>query len=186
MARALTILSLLLSLLLPVAAGAAMAEIDLVVVEINDGVKSSFVVKNAFTPQIDEAIASGVPTSFTFRAEVNLSHGLFWFDERFAEIEFRHTVKYDTLKQEYTVVREELGKEVVRTADNAEMKRLMSVVEPVRLLPTARMKSGEKYDLRIKAELSEVKLPLSLDYLFFFVKLWDFETDWYYHSFTYR
>ncbi|MBE9528799.1 MAG: DUF4390 domain-containing protein [Proteobacteria bacterium] len=186
MTRVLTTLLLLLSLLLPVAACAAVAEIDSVTVEISNGVKSSFVVKNAFTPQIDEAIASGVPTSFTFRAEVNLSHGLFWFDERFAAIEFRHTVKYDTLKQEYSVVREERGREVVRTADNAEMKRLMSVVEPVSLLPTAPMKSGVKYDLRIKAELSEVKLPLSLDYLFFFVKLWDFETDWYYHSFTYR
>ena len=32
--------------------------------------------------------------------------------------------------------------------------------------------------LRIKTELEPVKLPLHLEYLMFFVSLWDFETDW--------
>ncbi len=180
------IYTILFTLLLPVAAFSATAEIDSLDVNFEDGVKTSFVVKNAFTPQIDEAINSGVPTSFTFRAEVNLSHGLFWFDERFADRVFMHTVKYDTLKQEYTVKLDERGGEVLRTADLEEMKLLMSVVDSVALRVTAPMKSGVKYDFRVKAELSTVKLPFSLDYLLFFVKLWDFETDWYYHSFTYR
>ena len=186
MIRSLIYTFFFISLLLPVAAFSATAEITSLDVDFENGVKTSFVVKNAFTPQIEEAINSGVPTSFTFRAEVNLSHGLFWFDERFADREFRHTVKYDTLKQEYTVGLEERGSGVLRTSDIEEMKLLMSVVDSAALRITAPMKSGVKYDLRIKAELSTVKLPLSLDYLFFFVKLWDFETDWYYHSFTYR
>jgi len=40
------------------------------------------------------------------------------------------------------------------------------------------MKPGALTYLRIKAELDPIKLPLHLEYLFFFVSLWDFETDW--------
>ncbi len=184
MNRSITYLILIFAFLFPAAAFGAQAEIDAVTVDLNGGVRSSFVVKNAFTPQIEEAIMSGVHTSFNFFAEVNLSHGLFWFDERFAFVQFRHTVKYDTLKKEYLVTLDERGGKVVRTADIAEMKRLMSVVDSVSLKVTAPMSKGKKYDLRVKAELSSVKLPFSLDYLLFFVKLWDFETDWYYYSFT--
>jgi hypothetical protein len=31
----------------------------------------------------------------------------------------------------------------------------------------------------IKAKLDKVRLPLYMEYVFFFVSLWDFETDWY-------
>ena len=186
LARSITCLFLLITLLLPVAAFGGVAEIGSVTVDFNEGIKSSFTVNNAFTPEIEEAIKSGVPTSFNFFVEVNRDHGIFWFDERFSSLQFVHTVKYDTLKQEYSVMLEEQGSKVIRTADIAEMKRLMSEVDSVVLLVTAAMNMGEKYDLRVKAELSSVKLPFSLDYLLFFVKLWDFETDWYYHSFILR
>jgi len=29
------------------------------------------------------------------------------------------------------------------------------------------------------AELDKIRLPLYLHYVFFFLSLWDFETDWY-------
>jgi len=44
--------------------------------------------------------------------------------------------------------------------------------------PLKRMTKGDRYYLRVKAKLEEVHLPLNLEYVLFFVSLWDFETDW--------
>ncbi len=45
--------------------------------------------------------------------------------------------------------------------------------------PLPALKKGETYELKLKAELDTVDLPFLLKYMFFFVKLWDFETNWY-------
>jgi hypothetical protein len=37
----------------------------------------------------------------------------------------------------------------------------------------------------IKAKLDKVRLPLGMEYVFFFVSLWDFETDWYKQRFMF-
>ena len=44
---------------------------------------------------------------------------------------------------------------------------------------------NKTYYILIKAKLERVKLPFSMEYLFFFVSLWDFETDWYREGFFY-
>jgi hypothetical protein len=49
----------------------------------------------------------------------------------------------------------------------------------------AQLVKGDKYQLRIKAELDKVTLPLSLHYVLFFVSYWDFETNWYVINFKY-
>lgn len=150
---------------------------DVGVAPVNGGVSVSFSVTDAFTKEIDEAIKSGLATSFTFRVEVERSKTL-WFDHNEAELRFKHTVKYDTLRDEYNVTLEEAGNLVERTKDAARMKALMSASSGVVVRPDAGFIKGESYEIRIKVELRTVKLPMGLDYVLFFVKLWDFETDW--------
>ena len=72
----------------------------------SDSVKVSFEIKNAFTKEIEEGIKSGMPTTFTFFVELYRKQGL-WFDKTLAGMTFRHTVKYDTLKEEYEIVQDE-------------------------------------------------------------------------------
>jgi hypothetical protein len=55
----------------------------------------------------------------------------------------------------------------------------MASVEELEIRPSSQLKAGIPVELRIKAELDPVKLPFHLEYLFFFVSLWDFETKWY-------
>lgn len=178
-------LILLLVLAGPLRGLSAGAEIDSVKVVDHPGLFVSFVVKDAFTEKIDEAIKSGVPTSFNFLIELERVRGL-WFDKELESWEFKHTVKYDTLKEEYEVTLGETGGTVIRTADINEMKRVMTSGDSVRLVLSRPMVEGKEYRLSIKAELRTVKLPFFLDYVLFFVKLWDFETDWYNVRFTYR
>ncbi|MBI5561396.1 MAG: DUF4390 domain-containing protein, partial [Deltaproteobacteria bacterium] len=62
----------------------------------------SFAVRHAFSKDMEEAIKSGIPTSFTFRVELDRLNSI-WFDEKEEDLRFRHTVKYDTLRDEYQV-----------------------------------------------------------------------------------
>ena len=61
----------------------------------------------------------------------------------------------------------------------------MTEVDNLRVIELANLIKGDKYQIRIKAELDKVTLPLSLHYVLFFVSFWDFETDWYLINFTY-
>jgi hypothetical protein len=78
---------------------------------------------------------------------------------------------------EYRVTSEENDSALV-TSDFEKAKELMARVEDAEILPVSPLKPGASTQLRIKAELDSVKLPLHLEYLLFFVSLWDFETDW--------
>src|SRR3990172_12940099 len=139
------------------------AEIDAVELVHRPELSVSFRVKDAFNENIEEAVNSGVPTSFAFRVELARVRGL-WFDKGSGGWEFRRTVKYDTLRQEYEVTMDEAGENVVRTRDAVEMKRLMTTGTAIRLALERPLVEGAPYRLRIKAELHTVRLPLFLDY----------------------
>ncbi|GMR04399.1 MAG: hypothetical protein BMS9Abin23_0296 [Thermodesulfobacteriota bacterium] len=162
---------------------AAQAQVDDVRISLEPDFSVSFTVKNAFSENIEEAIKSGVPTSFNFIVELTRSRRL-WFDQEVGRWEFRHTVKYDTLKEEYKVILDEKGFVPVRTKDFGEMKSIMSSADAVTLEPMRRLAPGYNYQLRIMAELHTVRLPFRLDYLLFFLKLWNVETDWYVYEFS--
>ena len=142
----------------------------------------SFSVANAFTEDITEAVKSGIPTSFTFIIKLHRIRK-FWFDDHIETWKFKHTVKYDSLKEEYTVWLEEREAEE-KVTDFDEMKLLMAGGSGVTLAPLPALKEGQTYTLKIMAELDTIELPFYLDNtLFIFVKLWDFETDWLIHRF---
>jgi len=84
----------------------------------------------------------------------------------------------------FIVTRSELPEQMATSKDFIWAKKLMTTVE-VPVVPISALKKGDKYELRLKAELNKVKLPLYLHYIFFFTSLWDFETDWYYINFVY-
>jgi len=94
-----------------------------------------------------------------------------------ASMEFHHTIQYDPIRGEYLVTLEENRSSHV-TSNLEEAKRWMAKVEEVEVRPSSQLKPGIPTELRIKAELVPVKLPFHLEYLFFFVSLWDFETKW--------
>jgi hypothetical protein len=44
---------------------------------------------------------------------------------------------------------------------------------------------GNTYYLKMRVKIDKVRLPLHMEYVFFFVSFWDFETAWYKQSFSY-
>jgi len=140
--------------------------------------------EGAFREEMNKAILSGVPATFSFFVKLNRSRN-FWFDQTIADIEVTHTIIYDNLKKEFTVRRSWKDDNPEVTKSFSEAKRWMTEIKSLKIIPLNRLEKGEQYQLRVKAEVSKKTLPFYLHYILFFVSLWDFETDWYTIDFVY-
>jgi len=140
--------------------------------------------EGAFTEDIKTAILGGVPTSFSFFISLNRVQ-TYWIDETIADIEVTHTIKYDNLKNEFTVRRSWRQNEPEVTKSFPEAQLLMTEITSLKIIPLSRLEKGQQYQLKAKAEVSKKTLPFNLHHLLFFVSLWDFETDWYAIDFIY-
>lgn len=140
-------------------------------------------VTDCFTKNMEEAILAGVPTTFTFLFDFYQERPFWWNKKMFRHI-IKHTIKYDNVKEIFKVTATN-GKEsdMFQTFDSA--KRAMADLNGVVVAPVKALARDKSYYLKIKAKLDKVRLPWHMEYLFFFVSLWDFETDWYQQKVTY-
>jgi len=141
-----------------------------------------FSVKNCFTAKMEEAIRSGIATTFTFYIGFYQSR-TWWKDRKMASVDFHHTLQYDPIRAEYRVMMGENGSVSVTPTLEAA-KELMARVDGVQIASSPALNPGAPTHIRIKAELDPVRLPLHLESFLFFVSLWDFETDWHVESIT--
>jgi hypothetical protein len=157
---------------------------NIIVTNTRDDLLLYLTAKNAFPDKIIKAIQSGVPTTFTFYVNLYRVRGL-WPDKKVRDIQVSHTVKYDTLKNEYLVTRSWEGNRPLKVKTIDEAKRLMSEVDSLAIVPLNQLKKGAQYQIRAKAELNRMTLPFYLHYVLFFLSFWDVETDWHTIDFIY-
>ena len=149
-----------------------------------DDLLTYFEIKNAFTEKISHAVQNGIPTTFSFYISLYKTSDS-WVDKKIADLEITSTIKYNSLKQEYAVFRPWKAEKPSVTQAFEEARTWMTNVDNLGIIPLKNLVKGEKYQIRIKAQLARVTLPFSLHYVFFFVSFWDVETDWYLINFTY-
>lgn len=149
-----------------------------------DNLLSYFDVRNAFSEKITQAVKNGIPTTFSFYVSLYKTSDS-WLDKKIADVTIKSTVKYNSMKEEYSVFRPWKSEKPEVTQSFEEAEAWMTEVDNLTVIPLDQLVKGDKYQIRIKAELDKVTLPLSLHYVFFFVSFWDFETDWYLINFTY-
>ena len=140
-------------------------------------------VTNCFTKDMDAAILAGIPTTFTFLVELYQVRSR-WLDKNLIRLTVRHTIKYDNVKRLFYVTYDE-DKEPASFQDYESAKQAMADLNGVPVALLKALKRGEYYYVQIKAKLDKVRLPLHMEYIFFFVSLWDFETDWHQEGFYY-
>lgn len=138
----------------------------------------------AFREKMKSAILSGVPATFSFFITLNVVRN-FWPDKTIADIKVTHTIKYDSLKREFTVARSWENGDTQVTTSFDEAQRWMIEIASLKIAPLNSLEKGRQYQIRAKAKLSKLTLPFYLHHVLFFVALWDFETDWYAIDFTY-
>ncbi len=156
---------------------------DIIVTTSKTNLLAYFTIDGCFTKDMQEAIFNGVPVTFTFIVKLNKKRR-FFPDKRINSFKVYHTIKYDQLKDVFEIKRTERAEGILTSKDFVQAKHLMAEVE-TKVAPVFKLKKGEKYQLSLKAELNKVTLPLYLHYIFFFVSLWNFETNWHKVVFTY-
>ena len=157
---------------------------DIIVTNTQEDLLVFFDIKGCFTREMEEAILNGIPTTFTIVIKLYRTRAA-WFDASIASITLEHTIKYDSLKNEFRVMRSEDDNTELVVKDFEAAKKAMAEIRNIRVVPLKELQERGKYQLRVKAELEKVRLPLYLHYVLFFVSLWDFETDWYTVDFIY-
>ncbi len=157
---------------------------DFVVTNTRDHLLVYFTVNNCFTPEMNNAIESGIETTFTFFVQLYEKRDLIW-DKKIADLEVNHSIKYDSLKKTYSVRFSEDNSREVTARTFEEAKKLMAEIVALRVVPMHQLRKGKRYQLQMMAQLDKIRLPLYLHYVFFFLSLWDFNTDWYAVDFRY-
>ena len=157
---------------------------DIIVTNTQEDLLVFFDIKGCFTREMEEAILNGIPTTFTIVIKLYRTRAA-WLDASIASITLEHTIKYDSLKNEFRVTRSEEDNTELVVSDFEAAQKAMAEIRNIRVVPLKELQERGKYQLRVKAELEKVRLPLYLHYVLFFVSLWDFETDWYTVDFIY-
>lgn len=131
-----------------------------------------------FPPDIADQIQNGVPKDLFYTVALERRHRR-WFDEELMSATVQFQIKYDTLADRYRIRRTGPGGETreQEVADYADAVRAVSHIEGVRLtLP--RDSADYTHYVSAKAEMRAVRMPLYLDYVFFFIPRLEFETPW--------
>ena len=157
---------------------------DIIVTNTRDHLLSYFNVRDCFTEEMNRAIMNGVSTKFTFIVKLYEVRNA-WFDRKLADIKLTHTIEYDTLKNEFCLFLPEQKNKKIKTKDFDGAKELMADMVALKVIGLDKLKRGVHYQLRMKAKLDKIELPFYLNYVLFFLSLWDFETDWYSVAFKY-
>ena len=157
---------------------------DIVVTNSTEDLLVYFTVTDCFTEDMKKAIDNGVSTVFNFLIRLDEVRN-FWWDKEIADLRISHEIKYDNLKNIYILkLASGDGKEIyVKDFDKA--RKLMSEVAGYKVTSLKNLQKGVRYQIGIMAELDKIRLPFYFHYVFFFLSLWDFKTDWYIVDFKY-
>ncbi len=157
---------------------------EIIVTNAGNDLRIFLSVEGAFTEEMKTAVLSGVTTTFSFFITMYKVRN-FWIDKKIADVTVTHTIKYHNLKKKFIITRSWENNKPQVVGSFSEARQLMSKIESLKIVSLSELRKGRQYQLRAKAELSKLTLPLYLHYILFFVSLWDFETDWYTIDFVY-
>ncbi|MBA4395978.1 MAG: DUF4390 domain-containing protein [Syntrophus sp. (in: bacteria)] len=185
--RRFTTVALLVLLFLPSFPAAAMgmqAEIrDVLITQSIDYIHLYAKVSNSISKDMEKAILAGVPTTITFLVDLYQERSL-WFDRKVAGVVIKQTIKYDNVKKMFYVWLHNM-QDPEGFQDFESAKRAITELNGVVVAPVRQLQRYTPTYIMVKAKLDKVRLPLGMEYVLFFVSLWDFETDWYKQRFIF-
>ena len=148
------LLALGLLLLLAAAATGAQGEQLRVTSLAKDGrVHVSFSLAEGVTPELREAIRSGLPATITYEVELRRPEEL-WFDRTVASAQVTATVRFDNLTRQHQLLRtvDGRGEEPRMAEDEDAVRSWLTVFERLPLFDTARLEANTEYYVRVRAQ----------------------------------
>jgi hypothetical protein len=181
----LIVLLVLLSLHFPSASAIGMQAVikDVLITQSIEYIQLYAKVSDAVSKDMERAIMAGVPTTITFQVDLYQERS-YWLDRKVSGVVIKQTIKYDNVKKTFYVWLHN-RQEPEGFQDLESAKRAVTELNGVVIAPVKQLQRYTPSYLLIKAKLDKVRLPLGMEYVFFFVSLWDFETDWYKQRFMF-
>lgn len=140
--------------------------------------------ENSFTSEMIEILHSGIPIRFSFFIELyKIAEN--WPKEQIVSYNFHHIMTFDTLKENYRVTLEEDNNKVLPFKSLFDAQKVINEINGARIVDLQQLVPDNSYLLKIRAELHQKTLPMSLQSIFPFLSWWDNETDWHTIEFIY-
>lgn len=140
--------------------------------------------ENSFTSEMIETLHSGITLRFSFFVELYKTTEK-WPDELIVVNNFQHVMTFDTLKETYRVTLEEDNNRELSFRSLFEAQKVINEINGAKVEELEGLIPDNQYKLRVRAELYQKTLPLSLHSIFPFLSWWDIETEWHTITFTY-
>lgn len=138
---------------------------------------------DCFKPEMETAILAGVPAVFKIQLDVYQERSYLW-DKRIISNEIRRTIKYDNLKKTFSITTNGASQpSIFQNLESAQ--KAMADLNGIAVVPISYLSKGATYYAGIKVKIDKVRLPFNMEYVLFFVSLWDFETPLYKIRFAY-
>jgi len=132
-----------------------------------------FTLRDAFTPEMVEALKSGIEITFKTTVEVERVYKG-WFNRPMGQVRYTRSVRYDALARVYRLHRDDGDELLADVLSALDRMTRFEVVVPV----SGDVEKGKPYRARVHARLDKVGLSEPLRSIFFFSSLWDVETGW--------
>ncbi len=141
------------------------------------------VLKKSVTSEMKEVLHSGIPLEFTFSTELlRTTQGA---AEQLQTSSFTHSIKYNTLTEEYRVeFSENHNRNNTFSSITAAVQALESI-NGLAITPKNKLLPDSSYTLRIKAELFHKSLPPGIESFLPFFTWNNRETEWQSVGFSY-
>lgn len=140
--------------------------------------------RNSLTKEMVDGLHSGISIKFSFFIELE-EIVTNWPDEELVVFSFSHNLGFDTLKNMYVVETEENNNKKSTAGTLDEATKILNEINGLKIIELDRLKPDSTYRLRVKADLYNKTLPMSLHNVIPFISWWDLSTDWYTVEFTY-
>jgi hypothetical protein len=118
----------------------------------DDSVLVSFELTDGYTPEVKDAVHSGLKTTFTYTVELRQDVPA-WVDRTIATSVITNTVQYDNLTRRATLTRTLDGhvESTQTTEDEAVMRQWMTTFQKMPLFKTGELEQNREYYVRVRA-----------------------------------
>ncbi len=157
--------------------------VDLLITSSTDNVLLYARLADCFKSDMEKAIMAGVPASFTLHLDVYQERSYLW-NRHVVRKEIQRTIKYDNLKKVFSVTTNGSTQPAI-LQDYVSAQKVMEDLNGIAIVPISYLSRGNSYYVQARVKIDKVRLPFSMEYILFFVSLWDVETPLYKIRFSY-
>jgi len=118
----------------------------------DDAVLVSFELTDGYTPEVKDAVHSGLKTTFTYTVELRQDVPA-WVDRTIGTSVITNSVQYDNLTRRATLTRTLDGhvESVQTTEEESVIKQWMTTFQKMPLFKTAELEQNREYYVRVRA-----------------------------------